>query len=345
MTDYAYYHLPGEAEYHLVKGTAHYLDRLPTLGSLSGFVMSPFQPGGRHPVVVIDPEEVTVRPLPKQPEWSKPKSVEKGIHRIYRNDFYNLHSLLDNGTLDKVVLARRSDIKLSQWQGTPHQLFQRACQKYPSQTTLMVYTDELGVWLMSTPELLLARKDTEPHTTWTTMALAGTKRAEEEWSQKNQREQLLVEQYISDVVAQFATDIAKGNPYSVGAGSLQHLRTDFTFRLKDGVDPSDLVMALHPTPAVCGLPKATAMMAISQHESIDRRYYSGFCGPWNIDGDCRLYVSLRCMEMRDSKNASLYAGGGLLKESTELSEWRETEAKMQTMRRLIMPASPLPSPK
>jgi isochorismate synthase len=31
----------------------------------------------------------------------------------------------------------------------------------------------------------------------------------------------------------------------------------------------------------------------------------------------------------------LYAGGGLLKDSTEDQEWQETEAKLETMRRII----------
>lgn len=333
MTDYAYFHLPDSATYTVVKGETRCLRGLPDLTAFSGFIMAPFRIGGQLPVVVIEADNVVEKPLPKQPEWSKPKIVEKRIHQIYRSNFYSLHSLLDDGTLDKVVLARRSDIKLSQWHGTPYQLFQRACQKYPRQTTVMVCTESHGVWLMSTPELLLARNEER----WATMALAGTLYADGDvhWTQKNVREQQFVEEYIEEVIAPFASDIKKTEPYSVGAGKLFHLRTDFSFHLRPGANPARLVEALHPTPAVCGLPKDTAMMAISQHESIDRRYYSGFCGPWNIGGMSRLYVSLRCMELRDEKNVSLYAGGGLLKESTELSEWRETEAKMQTMRSIL----------
>ena len=47
-----------------------------------------------------------------------------------------------------------------------------------------------------------------------------------------------------------------------------------------------------------------------------------------------LYVSLRCMNI-EGDTCHLFAGGGLLKDSTEAQEWAETEAKMETMRRII----------
>ena len=97
----------------------------------------------------------------------------------------------------------------------------------------------------------------------------------------------------------------------------------------------DFLAKLHPTPAVCGLPKEAALSAIESFETISRGYYSGFCGPWNIHDESHLYVSLRCMQMYDERNFSLYAGGGLLKESRDKEEWEETEAKMNVMRRLL----------
>lgn len=331
--DYAFYHLPGAPDYHIVKGEARYFHALPDLDGISGFVMAPFRLDGDHPVVVIPSDSVAVRHLPKQMVMAPLQWSEMNSHSVYRNDFAVLHDLLDKKILDKVVLARRSDIKVSGWTGTPRQLFQKACWLYPRQATVLVCASKTGSWLMSTPELLLGCDGDR----WQTMALAGTLTPDmaRQWSVKDRREQDLVAQYISDTLEPLAEDVKKGNTNAVRAGSLYHLRTDFTFRLRDGVSVGSLVEALHPTPAVCGLPKDRAMGAIARHESIDRRYYSGFCGPWNIGGESRLYVSLRCMEMRDRKNFSLYAGGGLLEESEEQKEWKETEAKMQTMRDII----------
>ena len=114
-----------------------------------------------------------------------------------------------------------------------------------------------------------------------------------------------------------------------------HLRSDFTFMLKEGVSVGELLQALHPTPAVCGLPKRQAYDFIVHNEGHQRRYYSGFAGPLQMaDNGTHLYVSLRCMNLR-AEEAVLYAGGGLMADSTEEDEWRETERKMQPMLRLF----------
>ena len=81
------------------------------------------------------------------------------------------------------------------------------------------------------------------------------------------------------------------------------------------------MQTLHPTPAICGLPKAEAWQFIIENEPHSRRYYSGFCGPVSAIEGTRLYVSLRCM----------------LKNSTEEQEWEETRAKMETMLGLMQP--------
>ena len=50
--------------------------------------------------------------------------------------------------------------------------------------------------------------------------------------------------------------------------------------------------------------------------------------------ETHLYVSLRCMNIEGGLY-HLYAGGGLLKDSSEEMEWQETEAKLQTMRKIL----------
>ena len=95
------------------------------------------------------------------------------------------------------------------------------------------------------------------------------------------------------------------------AGALSHLKTDFQFSLKDNKGLGDLLKVLHPTPAVCGLPKEEAYRFILQNEGYDRRYYSGFIGWLDPEGRTDIYVNLRCMHIEDEQ-LTLYAGGGLL---------------------------------
>lgn len=331
MLDYAFYRLPDTTEYHVVRGLAQYFDKLPDLSECQGFVMAPFTPSASCPYIVIRPERSMTRPMPKRGGRFKMKWREKSNRTIYRHDFKAMQQLLGEGILDKVVLSRRSDCKVASWSGTLGQIFQKACRMYPHQMVALVYTAVSGAWLMATPEVLLERHGDQ----WRTMALAGTMTTPGPWSDKNIREQKIVEQYVTEAIGAYAKDIEKTQPYTTSAARLYHIRTDFSFRLDNGSTPENIIEALHPTPAVCGLPRERAMAAILQNESIDRRYYSGFCGPCNLWEETSLYVSLRCLEMCDEKNFRLYAGGGLLRESIEAEEWKETKAKLDTMKNVL----------
>ena len=154
------------------------------------------------------------------------------------------------------------------------------------------------------------------------------------WSEKNRFEQRYVADYIAESVGRLSADVASSAPYTARAGDLVHLRTDFRFTLADGRVIGRVIDALHPTPAVCGMPKQQTFDFIMDNEQMPRDYYSGFAGPMGIDGQTSLFVALRCMRIA-GRSLSLYAGGGLLADSREEDEWNETEAKMETMKKLF----------
>ena len=193
--------------------------------------------------------------------------------------------------------------------------------------------------MTATPEILL---DGNGHN-WRTIALAGTMKLEGDqlngegenmtWSTKNIQEQRIVATYITECLEQFTDNYVEEGPRTVRAANLVHLRSDFTFSLNDNDHIGNLLQALHPTPAVCGLPKFETFRFIMNNEHTPRRYYSGFIGPMGTE-ETHLYVSLRCMNI-DGDVCHLYAGGGLLKDSILEQEWNETEAKLQTMLQLL----------
>jgi isochorismate synthase len=227
-------------------------------------------------------------------------------------------------------------------------LFEEACRLYPRMFISLVYTPQSGMWLMATPEILLEGGGHD----WRTIALAGTMRLEGDslsfdsppsqggtgmdisWSTKNIQEQRYVATYLMECLEHFSNQITEEGPYTARAANLVHLRSDFNFVLEDPRRIGELIRALHPTPAVCGLPKQQAFDFIRRNESQPRRYYSGFSGPFNPDVETHLFVSLRCMQILDDSYC-LYAGGGLLRDSEEEMEWEETEAKLETMRSLL----------
>lgn len=286
----------------------------------------------------------------------------------YAQDFAAFHERLKAGDFQKIVLARRTRINFEEEAGKSskgeeggiHQeaffaeteslfadaesLFMEACQLYPRLFVALVYTEPSGMWLMATPEILLKGEGTE----MTTMSLAGTQRAEPsrtiadypvegvEWSQKNQEEQQYVTDYITQCVSSFTDDCTLKGPYTTMAANLYHLRTDIRFSLRSTQQLGDVLEALYPTPAVCGIPKEATRQFILTHEHHSRQYYSGFVGPLQMQGKTHLYVSLRCMHiLPDAHACDLYAGGGLLRESEMQKEWEETEAKMQTIKRVL----------
>lgn len=276
----------------------------------------------------------------KVSNFAKASDAEK---RSYIEDFEDFHDQLEEGRFDKIVLARCSHITSKTAHEKAEDLFKKACKMYPRLFIALISTAQSGTWLMATPEVLLSGNGCE----FKTMALAGTQQAPPsdivadkpvegvEWSQKDREEQLYVSDYIEDVLSEFTDHCHKKGPYTTMAAQLYHLRTDFTFRLDDTDLLGEVLDALFPTPAICGIPKEETRQYILANESIDRKYYSGFVGPLMPNGDTHLYVSLRCMNIHPGGKFDLYAGGGLLEESIMEKEWEETEAKMQTMKRVI----------
>ena len=173
------------------------------------------------------------------------------------------------------------------------------------------------------------------------MALAGTMPMQNEvmptdWDKKNREEQGYVADYIRRIAKRFGNKMTEIGPYTARAGQLVHLKTDFYFLLKNTDHIGDLLQELHPTPAVCGLPKEEAFRFIPDNEGYDRSYYSGFTGWLDTEGHTDIYVNLRCMEIKPGE-AILYAGGGILASSEVESEWMETGDKMNTMRSILHP--------
>ena len=339
MSAYALYRLPHADQYTQIEGETCECLSCTQLNGQSGFVVAPFEVKEEQPIVLIRPDKVTSHPSSLTSHPSHLTSHLSPLTSSYSIDFANYHSQLLQGTFRKIVLARQADETTLQ-PIDPVELFHCACQLYPRMFIALVYTPQSGTWLTATPEILLEGSGCD----WRTIALAGTMRLEDgqldgegentTWSTKNIEEQRVVATYIAQCLEQFANDFREEGPRTVRAANLVHLRSDFTFTLPSDDRIGDLLQQLHPTPAVCGLPKREAFQFIIRNEYSPRRYYSGFMGPLKIPST-HLYVSLRCMNI-EGNIYHLYAGGGLLRDSTLEQEWQETEAKLETMRRCLV---------
>lgn len=333
---FAIYRLPGESLPRFVmqtSGTPDCFDDIESLNGQKGFVIAPFHVREDLPILLIQPDctdlsevhiDSTVHPRDKAVDQNnKPGGKEE-----YKKLFLRFHESLVNQEFEKLVLSRNKKIDREE-AFSPGRSFFYAAEKYINSYVYLFHTPQSGTWLGSTPEILLSGTE---HS-WKTIALAGTRFPNSEdvsWDEKNLREQKLVSSYLLRQLSAFQISPERDGPYTVKAGELAHLRTDFNFSLPETTALGSLLKALHPTPAISGLPKDKAYRFIQENEKYDRLYYSGFLGMLDPDRETTLYVNLRCMHIEKS-SLTLFAGGGLLASSSFDEEWEETEHKLRTM--------------
>lgn len=120
-------------------------------------------------------------------------------------------------------------------------------------------------------------------------------------------------------------------PSVVGVANLQHLATLVEGRLSQPA-PSivELVVALHPTPAVNGWPREAARAWIAEHEGFDRGRYAGTVGWVDGRGNGTFAVSIRCADV-DGTTARVVAGNGIVADSDPDTELAETQVKLQAL--------------
>ena len=345
-TNFALYRLPFSHECTLVEQTSGSPIELSAgreLVEQPGFVMAPFAPSDDNPILLIRPDSVKTMDfeehatemyeyLERRIDLLAQISHDASPSDTYHEDFQCFHNAITSGRFQKLVLSRSLDVKHPADACNPIDLFYRACAQDWAAMVALVCTERSGMWLTATPEILLSGWDTQ----WRTVALAGTMPYARDigWGDKNIQEQRYVASFVKEELDLFAEDYREEGPYTVCAGHLAHLRSDFHFRLSGPSRAGTVVEALHPTPAVCGLPKYDALSFILRHEHNDRRFYSGFLGPFLLNNETHLFVNLRCMQIF-SDHCTLYAGGGILMDSVEEQEWQETETKLDTMRTLL----------
>ncbi|MEW7291903.1 isochorismate synthase [Aquimarina sp. 2304DJ70-9] len=313
--------------------------------SNSGFIFAPFDSSKRavffpfnrstsYNATILDQESIA-QGQSTNISGATEDSIEKNMHlELVKSGVKTIES----GGVKKVVLSRK-EIITNDEAFDPLAMFQRLIKKYSKAFVYLWFHPRVGMWLGATPETLLQSKD---HT-FNTMALAGTQPYKTDettvWADKEIEEQEMVTDFILKELSPVANDIVSSKTYTHRAGTLLHLRTDIKGKLNSypsGIE--DVVKILHPTPAVCGVPKGKAKSFILKHEGYDRKFYTGFLGELNIQNDkgvvSNLFVNLRCMELK-GKEAYLYVGGGITKDSDPEKEWEETVRKTETMKNVL----------
>jgi len=152
-------------------------------------------------------------------------------------------------------------------------------------------------------------------------------------SAKNRHEHQLVIDTMRAALEPLCDDLTIApEPQLSRTAAVWHLCTPISGRLRDkSTTAIDLALALHPTPAVGGVPTKAATELIAELEG-DRGFYAGAVGWCDASGDGHWVVSIRCAELSaDRRSALARAGGGIVAESDPDDEVAETTTKFATI--------------
>jgi menaquinone-specific isochorismate synthase len=253
-------------------------------------------------------------------------SVEAATTRIHAGD------------LQKVVLAQALAVTLDRPLSLADVLT-RLGETYPDCYRFLVEPtadepDDRPAFFGATPERLVTRHGR----TVTTDALAGTTGrgdtpAEDDWlaeellaDEKNVHEHELVAETIREQLAPFTSTISAGQRRVRRLATVQHLFTPITATLGGDTHVLDLVEALHPTPAVGGLPPERALATIRETEPFDRGWYAAPVGWIDAAGNGTFAVAIRSALARGTET-TLFAGVGVVADSDPDREWDEVQLK------------------
>ena len=279
------------------------------------------------PLPLLDPAPVGVaRIASTAPPEHYESAVARAVERIRA------------GRLDKVVLAREVVVHAP----APHDaaaIHGVLRAGFGSCYVFSVGSAAGHAFVAASPELLVRREGQRA----STVALAGSARSSADpavdaylgeallRSDKDREEHDIVVRRIARALRPHAVWVtAAEEPAVIRVANIQHLATPIRAQLAQPRGAVELAGILHPTPAVGGEPLAAAAPLIPALEGLDRGWYSGPVGWTDANEDGEFCVALRCALLR-GREARLYAGVGVVRDSDPAAELAETELKLEAL--------------
>lgn len=294
---------------------------------------------GSGPTVVQGAASSSPVGLPDSPGYRQ--AVARAVERI------------DAGDLEKVVLARTAVLDADE----DFDIDRLVCDLSVANPHAYVYRTDIGATgdnacgegtlVGASPELVLRSR----RGAVTSFPLAGSVPRDRENpardrdltrgllnSPKDRAEHAHVVRQVGEVFHRYAESVVVPEaPSVVSTPVILHLGSRITGRLPQAGSPGAfmrMLYDLHPTPAVCGWPTATAREVITELEDFDRGMYSGLVGWVDAEGNAEWALSLRGGVVSGSR-AQLFAGAGIVSESVPEEEHRETATKFATFARVL----------
>jgi len=246
-------------------------------------------------------------------------------------------ALVEEQRLEKLVLAVRQQLELSE--GVDPLALLAPLRRTQGGSCRFLWQRQPGSALLgASPERLLTVRQGQLRSD----ALAGTASRDGGAallaSTKDRLEHELVVETILAVLTQAGLQPRRPRrPRLARHGQLVHLHTPITAPL-GGLDPLTIAAALHPTPAVAGLPRREAISWLRSLEPFERGHYAAPIGWIDSAGDAELRVAIRSGTLR-GRQLELTAGAGLVRSSAVEQELQEVQLKLGVLQQqLNLPA-------
>ncbi len=288
-------------------------------------------------IAIISEEKVISDPLFTDEINSViPKKFQREKKDHYIQKLQEVIAFIKQNQLSKLVISRRKTVDYSVISSAKKLnlscSFLQLCQNYPNAFVYLFHQNGI-CWMGAFSELL--GKFNKKTSEFETMSLAGTLPVNENWTSKEIEEQWPVTDYISTILKKFSANVQQSGTYDHHSGNIKHLRTDFKMKT-EAQYLNEIISELHPTPAVCGIPKEFCKKAILGFEAVPRELYSGYIRI-ETETEIQFFVNLRCAQFFRN-GAILYVGGGITAKSNPDDEWRETELKSEAILKNLVTA-------
>ncbi|MEJ4046080.1 isochorismate synthase [Erwinia sp. SLM-02] len=282
---------------------------------------------------------------PRQPPGPEHNDILRRRALPERPDFMRMVSqavaATASSSLDKVVLSRLMDI-VTEKPVDVDSLMKKLIEQNPDSYNFHVPLAQGGSLLGASPELLLRMHGRSYYT----HPLAGSARRDSDREKDRAAGEQLMnsvkDRYEHQVVVDALRDVLQSRsrhltlpaePALLSTGTLWHLGTPIKGEARHAAENAlSLACLLHPTPALSGYPHASAMRLIAELEPFDRDLFGGIVGWCDEHGNGEWVVTIRCGKVAGNR-VRLFAGAGIVPDSTPESEWRETGIKLNTMLR------------
>lgn len=244
---------------------------------------------------------------------------------------------LKEGSLKKVVLAREERLIFDhniQVEQVLHRLLSEQKDSF-----IFAFESNGDCFLGASPERLVKKENDCAFSTCLAGSTArGKTKLEDDTLGEallNDRKNLVEHQYVVDMIKEAMKDVCQEvvipeKPQLLKLKDIQHLYTPVKGNTKPNTSLLSIVEKLHPTPALGGLPKSEAVEKIREMEVLDRGFYAGPIGWFDHQGNGEFAVAIRS-GLIQGKEASIFAGCGVVKDSIAEIEFEETVIKFKPM--------------